>query len=187
VSNFCSGIVAAVFILYLTRTLRLEPSVIGLTYTIGSLGAVVAAFVAAPVARRYGLGPSIIAGKLLIAIGAFLLPLAGGPITLSVVILIVSRLLGGGTIISNVNQVSLRQTITPGRLQGRVNATNRFVTWATLPLGSLLGGLLADAIGLRPTLLVAAVGMTIAVLWLFFSPLPSVREAPLPEGEMVAA
>jgi MFS family permease len=187
VSNFCSGIVAAVFILYLTRTLRLEPSVIGLTYTIGSLGAVVAAFFAAPVARRYGLGPSIIAGKLLIAIGAFLLPLAGGPMIVSVVILIASRLLGGGTIISNVNQVSLRQTVTPGRLQGRVNATNRFVTWATLPLGSLLGGLLADAIGLRPTLLVAAIGTTIAVLWLFLSPLPSVHEAPQPEGEMVAA
>jgi predicted MFS family arabinose efflux permease len=124
---------------------------------------------------------------LLIAIGAFLLPLAGGPMIVSVVILIASRLLGGGTIISNVNQVSLRQTVTPGRLQGRVNATNRFVTWATLPLGSLLGGLLADAIGLRPTLLVAAIGTTIAVLWLFLSPLPSVHEAPQPEGEMVAA
>jgi predicted MFS family arabinose efflux permease len=105
----------------------------------------------------------------------------------AVTILIVSRLLGGGTIISNINQVSLRQTVTPGRLQGRVNATNRFVTWATLPLGSLLGGILADAIGLRPTLLVAAAGMTIAVLWLFLSPLPSVREAPQPEGEMVTA
>jgi MFS family permease len=189
VSNFCSGIATAVFVLFLTRDLGLTPSVIGLTYALGSLGAVGAAFLAAPVARRYGLGPSIIGGKLLVAVAMLLLPLAGGPVLVAAAVLIVYRVLGGGAVISNVNQVSLRQTITPGRLQGRVNATNRFVTWATLPLGSLAGGLLAQMIGLRPTLFVAAAGTVLAVLWLFLSPLPSVREATAPESEeeMVAA
>lgn len=186
VSNLCGGIVTAVFVLFLTEELGLSPSVIGLTYTIGSLGAVGAALLAAPAARRFGVGPSIIGGKMLIAASALLLPLAGGPVVVAATVLIIYRLLGSGTIISNVNQVSLRQTITPGRMQGRVNATSRFVTWATLPLGALLGGLLGEAIGIRPTLFVAAAGTTLAVLWLFLSPLPSVREATAPEGEIVA-
>ena len=51
----------------------------------------------------------------------------------------------------NVNQVSLRQAITPDRLQGRMNASMRFIVWGTIPLGALLGGGLGEALGLRPT------------------------------------
>jgi MFS family permease len=185
VSNFCTGIVAAVFILFLTNTLRLDAGVIGLTYALGSLGAVGAAALAAASARRFGLGPSILIGKSLIALSALLVPLAGGPMVVAFGMLILYRVLGGaGAVISNVNQVSLRQSITPDQLQGRVNATNRFLTWATLPLGSLAGGALGHWIGIRPTLVVGAGGLALAVAWLFLSPLPGIREAPRQEGEI---
>ena len=82
----------------------------------------------------------------------------------------------------NVNQVSLRQAITPARLHGRMNATMRFLVWGTMPLGSLLGGVLGGAIGLRPTLWVGAVGGLLAVLPLLLSPvrsLSSIEDAKL--------
>ncbi|HXP14452.1 MAG TPA: MFS transporter, partial [Actinomycetes bacterium] len=70
---------------------------------------------------------------------------------------------GAGIVFWNVITVSLRQRITPDRLLGRMNASYRLVGWGTMPLGALLGGVLAEALGLRPAFLVAAV-ITLAVL-----------------------
>jgi len=80
--------------------------------------------------------------------------------------------------IFNINVVSLRQTITPDRLLGRMNASMRFLVWGTLPFGALLGGGLGQAIGLRTTLFVGAVGSVLAVLWVLFSPVRALREQP---------
>jgi predicted MFS family arabinose efflux permease len=60
-------------------------------------------------------------------------------------------------------------------LLGRMNASMRFLVWGTMPLGGLLGGVLGSTIGVRATLLVAAIGQSLAFLWIFFSPLRSLR------------
>ena len=70
---------------------------------------------------------------------------------------------GLAIVLWNVVTVSLRQRITPDRLLGRMNAAYRLVGWGTMPIGALLGGVLAEALGLRPTFLVAA-GITLATL-----------------------
>jgi MFS family permease len=70
---------------------------------------------------------------------------------------------GAGIVLWNVVTVSLRQRITPDRLLGRMNASYRLVGWGTMPLGALLGGVLAEALGLRGAFLVAAL-LTLAVL-----------------------
>jgi MFS family permease len=70
---------------------------------------------------------------------------------------------GAAIVLWNVVTVSLRQRITPDRLLGRMNASYRLVGWGTMPLGALLGGALAEALGLRGAFLVAAV-VTLATL-----------------------
>ena len=62
------------------------------------------------------------------------------------------------TIAYNITQVSLRQAIRPERLQGRMNASMRWIVWGTIPLGSLAGGAIATAYGLRTALWVGAIG-----------------------------
>ena len=79
---------------------------------------------------------------------------------------------------TNTGQVSLRQATTPDRLQGRMNATMSFVAGAVVPLGGLLGGAWGETVGLRPTLLLAALGEILAVLWLLLSPMRSLHEQP---------
>jgi hypothetical protein len=59
-----------------------------------------------------------------------------------------------------------------------MNATIRFLVWGTMPLGGLLGGSLGSVIGLRPTLWIGAVGVAVAVLPVFLSPLRTMRELP---------
>ena len=88
----------------------------------------------------------------------------------------------GGTVY-NINQVSLRQAITPDRLQGRMNASMRFVVWGTIPLGAVIGGFLGELIGLRSTLYVSAIGASLAFLWVFLSPVRKLREQPAPTDD----
>lgn len=80
-----------------------------------------------------------------------------------------------GVVIYNVTQVSFRQRLCPERLLGRMNATMRFLVWGTMPVGGLIGGALGSAAGVRTSLLVAAIGQSLAFLWVFFSPLRSLR------------
>jgi hypothetical protein len=83
-----------------------------------------------------------------------------------------------GSVVYNVNQVGLRQAITPLRMQGRMNATMRFMVWGTIPLGAFLGGVLGNSIGLRQTLWVAAVGSCLPFLPVLLSPVRSLRAIP---------
>src|SRR5256712_6819659 len=85
-----------------------------------------------------------------------------------------------GVVVYNVNQVSLRQAITPYRLQGRMNATMRFLVWGTMPLGGLAGGILGEALGLRPAIAVSVAGGLLAFLWVALSPVRALRAIPDP-------
>jgi MFS family permease len=87
-------------------------------------------------------------------------------------------IMGFGVVIYNIQQVSLRQAICPPRLQGRMNASMRFLVWGTLPLGALAGGAIASAAGLRFALFVGAIGAFSSTLPLVFSPIRSLREFP---------
>jgi gas vesicle protein len=77
-----------------------------------------------------------------------------------------------------VNQVSFRQAITPLDIQGRMNATMRFIVWGTMPAGFLIGGILGSFLPLRTTILIGAVVGATAFLWIAASPVKSLREIP---------
>jgi hypothetical protein len=88
-------------------------------------------------------------------------------------------------VVVNVVNGSARQVMAPDHLLGRMNATVRFLTWSTAPIGSLIGGLLGTAIGPRATLAVAAGGATVGFLPIFLSPLR--RMATIPTWSQTAA
>ena len=75
-----------------------------------------------------------------------------------------------------INQVSLRQTIAPGRVLGRVNASIRFGELGATLIGTLVGGLLGQGLGLRPALAVGAGGTLLAAVWLALSPVRALKK-----------
>ena len=118
----------------------------------------------------------LIVGLSTLAVSDFVLPLATGPKWVIVAMLIGSQILFGlGITIFQVGQVSLRQSITPDHLLGRMNATLNFAVAGLIPLGAILGGLAGEWIGLRPALILAASGELLAVVWLLFSSVRSVK------------
>src|SRR5439155_27324821 len=84
------------------------------------------------------------------------------------------------SVVYNINQVSLRQAIVPLRLQGRMNASMRWIVWGTLPLGSFLGGILSALLGPTTAIAIGVVGGSLAFLWVLLSPVRSLKEIPEP-------
>lgn len=70
--------------------------------------------------------------------------------------------------------------MTPDRLLGRVSAGMDFIGVGVSPVGALVGGYLGQTIGLWPTLVVASLGQSLALVWLLASPLRGLREAHAP-------
>jgi MFS family permease len=173
----------AVLILFIRRELGLDEGVIGVMFAVGSVGGLVGALYTDRIARAFGVGPTIVGSAALFGVAAILVPLAWNSGLVSILFLIAAQLVGGiAGVVYNVNQVSLRQAITPDRLQGRMNASMRFIVWGIFPIGSLIGGYLGDQIGLRPTLWVAAIGSLLPFLWVLFSPVRQIMVQPTPDN-----
>jgi MFS family permease len=185
-SNFFSSVLFSIVVLYAVRSLHLSSVEVGAVFAVGSLGSIAGALVANRVQKRIGVGNAIVAYAVLFSLSSLAWPLA--PRSFPLPVLMLGFGLGGfGGVAYNITQVSLRQAITPERLQGRMNAAMRWIVWGTIPLGTLAGGGLAQAFGLRTALWVGAVGGLPTFLWVLLSPLRSIREMPAPVIEPTPA
>jgi len=186
-ANLAGNIAFATYIVFIVRVLGLTPEAIGLVFAVGNVGPLVGALLANRIAAFIGLGPTIIASLFLG--GVSVLGIALAPVEGAIPWLVAAGALGGFCgMVYNINQVSYRQAICPPRMQGRMNATMRFIVWGTIPLGSVLGGLLAQSLGLRETIWIGAVVGLVPVIFPLLSPVRRLRTMPAPvEDEAPAA
>ena len=177
-----SVVLFGVFIVYAVRDLGLEAAEIGVIFGLGNIGALVGALTANRVAARLGVGNTIVLSMFINAPGMLLIALA--PPAFPVPFLIASGFVVGlSAVVYNINQVSFRQAITPTAMQGRMNATMRFIVWGTIPIGSLVGGAIATVSNVSVSIWVGALGSFLAVVPLLISPVRSLREMPTPVGD----
>jgi MFS family permease len=178
-SNLFSSILNTAFIIVLADQAQLDLSAgtIGLVFTIGSIGGLLGAVGAERVARALGQGPTIWLSILAGAPFVLVTPLVQRDWTLWAVAACWA-VNGFLVVVYNITQVSFRQGLCPERLLGRMNATIRFLVWGTMPLGGFIAGVLGSTIGVRPTMWVGAIGMALAFLPAFLSPLRTMRELP---------
>lgn len=165
ICNLASSAVFAVFVLYAVgpdSPMNLSEAGFGLLLTSSAVGALLGSLVADRVESALGRQLSLI---VMVVVGA--LEFAVPAMTTNVWLIAVGFLLAGAVIVlGNVVMVSLRQRITPDRLLGRLNSAYRLIAWGTMPIGAVLGGVLADAFGLVATFWVATV-LTLLPLSLF--------------------
>jgi len=178
--NLFDGARTAVMILFLTRVAGLQAGAVGVIFTLGATGFLIGSLLPERMARRLGLGRAILLGIILAVPSELLTAFASGPPSVAAVIAATGFFLTGLTIPTyDVNQFSLRQAVTPLRLQGRVSATMRTLIRGLVPIGALLGGLLAERIGLRAVMIVSALGGPAAFVAIWFSPVRSLLAPPL--------
>jgi len=174
--NLGSSIFQAILVIFLVKMLNFTPEAIGILGTITAVGFLFGTVVAPKFTSRVGLGHSI-AISAFVGIIAMLQPLALYGFAYPIMGTI--GFISGLTLpIYNINTVSLRQSIVPDRLQGRMNATVRTINWGTLPAGSFIGGILGTYIGIVPTILVGGALSGASVIWIIFSEVIRLKEMP---------
>jgi MFS family permease len=165
------GIVGTIYSLYVLRELGFRPGLLGLVYAVGGVSSLLASMLAGRVTRRFGIGPTMIAGLALGSIGILFMPLARGAGIVALLLLLAQQVVGdSGETIYAINETSLRQAIAPAPLLGRINAGIRFAALGATLIGTLAGAVLAQTAGYRPALVVGALVMLTGALVILRSP-----------------
>jgi predicted MFS family arabinose efflux permease len=166
----------AMLVLFATEELGLGAGEIGLALGIGALGSVLGSAIAAPLSRRIGLGKAVVVSFVLGPAPLVLVALApSSPIPAAAVLAVAEFLSGIGIMLLDIGLGAVQTALIPDRLRARVAGAYIFVNWGVRPLGALAGGLLAGAVGLRPTMWIASAGAVAGVLWLLPSGITRVR------------
>ncbi|PWI07065.1 MFS transporter [Streptomyces sp. NWU339] len=186
--QFFFAAVMTVYLLFLPRDLHLSGTAVGLALSATGPGALLGSLLAARLPSRFGHGAVLVSAAAL-GDGVFLLvpALRGSSAVTIPALLAISFVFGAFGQLVNVTLMAVRQTLTPDGMQGRAAATINFVGMGMTPLGSLLGGFLAEGWGTRTSLLVTAAGMLLSPALMALSPLarlgrtlPAPPEAPAP-------
>ena len=177
--QMCHHAAQVVVILHATRGLGLSEQAIGLCYVGLGVGTLLASFLGHRVSQRFGPGPSLLIGFAASGLG-WLLPALWPAGAWGVAALAAMLVLGGiGGVLIFINFLALRQSVTPEPLLGRMTATMRWLIMLPAAPGALLGGWVAEHLGLTAALGTAGLmaGVTAALVWRL-SMLRSVRALP---------
>ena len=161
VGNMAFAAFSSVFVLYAVAPgpMGLSEAGFGIVSAAIGVGSLLGTWLAVPAERRLGRVRTLVVSVVLSAASLVVPILTASPVLVGVSLAVS----GVSVVLWNVVTVSLRQRITPDRLLGRMNASYRLVGWGTMPLGALLGGVLAEALGLLAAFAVAA-AVELAVL-----------------------
>ncbi|MGD0143132.1 MAG: MFS transporter, partial [Rhizomicrobium sp.] len=163
---------ATLYVPYAIRDLHLTPTMLGITIGVGGIGAMAGAAIAAPVSQWLGLGPAIVALSFGGALFTLLVPLAPGSPDIATAMLMAAQFGGDALmVVVIILAASLRQTVLPNEILGRVAAVFKAAGGLCGVVGALAAGAIASFVGVRETVLIAAIGYFLAPAIAVLSPL----------------
>jgi MFS family permease len=155
--NLFASITQALYVIYVTRHLRMSPGAVGFFFGASALGGIIGSVTAARISRRFGIGRTLILGCILYGAPDILLPLARGHLLLACAFLVPQALITGfGVVLENISIGAIFTTVVPALKRATVRGSFQAVSFGMRPLGALLGGVLGDLLGVRPALWVGA-------------------------------
>ncbi len=177
--QFLKHMYVAIIILFAARDLALTPGKIGAIWMMGGVGFLIASFWVQHANRRFGVGRVMLGGLFSTGLAWLMVAAAAPGFWAAPHLATAIFVLDLGAMLFFINYLTLRQSVTPDHLLGRVTSTMIFLSIAGAPLGSLAGGVMAELFGLRTTIAAAGAGTLLLGLVLGkFSPLIAMRELP---------
>jgi MFS family permease len=176
--NLCNEVFMIGLMLYVVRDLGIPAAGLGAILVAGGVGSFAGAWFGTRIAGRWGYGRVLLA-TLLAGNTAPVATAAAGLVGVAAGLLLgaVFFVMGVGIGIANSHAVTVRQVATAPGLRGRVNAAYRLISWGVLPLGAVVGGIVATHAGAWWAMVTGAAGVASATLWVLFSPVPRLRKA----------
>lgn len=174
------GALTALLPLFVIRGLGESPALVGLVLATEGVGSLLGAIAVTRLVARFGSARTGLIGLSVAAIGAILFPLAIGPAAI-VVFSLGNLVCALGVVMFSVVTRTHRQTATPPDMLSRVQATVRFVSWGMVPLGAVVGGLLASRFAPVQALVFVAATTLAALLIALNSPVRGRRSLDLAE------
>ena len=172
--NFFGMAQSALIVLFATQSLGLDPAMIGLAFGVGSVGGILGAVLAPSLARRYGVGRTTTLAMVGFPISLAIIPAAalvpdGVPAAATIAL---AEFIGAMAVsLFDVMARTILQADTPAEVLGRTGGAMSFVTQSAKPLGALLGGAVAQVVGVETTLWMTAIGGLLVLPWAVLTPL----------------
>jgi len=155
------------YVLFTIRVLGLKPASLGIAIALGGAGSLIGGLLSARIAIRLPLKFAFFASALIIGCLQFLTPLAAFFPKFALILVCLHQFVGDfAWTIYYVNEITLRQSVAPAHLLGRVNAAIQLASRGMLPIAAIAGGFLAGKIGITNTLWIGAAGALLSTLWL---------------------
>ena len=177
VVSFSAGIFFAVYLLFMSDTLGMGPTVVGIVLAMGGIGALGGAAISEPLSRRIGIGKSVVGSQFFFGLFGLTIPLAVLVPSVAVAMVVLSELVQWMAYTSaQVNEVSIRQSLVPDEFLGRVGSVFQFFGRGMTPIGAISGGLLGESFGLSATLVIASAGFFVAFMFVVVSPVSEIIE-----------
>ncbi|MEJ7901094.1 MAG: MFS transporter [Thermomicrobiales bacterium] len=177
--NLAGWMFLAVYVLYMTDDLGLSATGVGLVFASGGVGALIGSVLAPRLSRRIGVGHILVWSATGFGFFGLTVPLAILLPAYALPLVVFAELMQWMTlVVFNVIALSLRQSLTPNRLLGRVAASNQVLAQGMMPIGSFLGGVVGSLVSVQAALLAGIAGMFLAAAWVWFSPVIDIHEMP---------
>jgi len=169
--------VDALLVVFLVRAVGLSSAAAGLVMASLGIGGVLGALAARPLGRRLGTARAMLTAVPAGLCLALLLPLAdrGPRLAFASAAMMCA---GGVVVIANVIVDSFMQTYVPPGILGRVTSATRAIMFAMMPVGALLAGVLATALGVRAALWVLTALIAASGLTFLLTPMRHLRDLP---------
>ncbi len=183
----CNSVITTVFVPFALLRLHLTAYELGWTLAAAGAAGLLGSLYATRIGQRWGAGRAVIACRAMMPVAWAVIALTPGdvsPWTIVAAFAAGQALYGLAMGAENANEMGYWQAVTPDALQGRMSATRRSINRGMIVVGAPLGGLLADAIGYRPTLWLAIAGFTLVAAYLAVSPFRHARHGEASEPSM---
>ena len=183
--NFTGTLVGATYILFAQEVLKVDVKIFAILGIAGAIGGLIGSSFGDKISKKLGGGPTLKFALITGPVGAIIIGLTNSWI----VVFIVTAIESLSAVLWNLITVSLRQSVIPSHLIGRVNSVYRFFGWGTIPLGMIFGGLIVSLLqnfmireyALRAPYLISAIIGTI--LFIFAAPFLTTARIEAVKGE----